>query len=91
MDIKNIEGYIEKLEEKSIGEIFEAEYDDTNKIATYNNDIDDTILKVFYNKEKDITVLEFFDNKYYTTEAFKTKINPDALVLYHTYSLIETF
>ena len=91
MDIKDIKEYIEKLEEKSIGETFEATYNDTNIIATYNNHIDDTILKVFYNKEKDITVIEYYDNKYYTTEAFKTKINPDALVLYHTYSIIETF
>ena len=52
MDIKK---YIKSLEEKCLGETFDAVYNDTNRIATYNNHIDDTILKVFYNKDKDIT------------------------------------
>jgi hypothetical protein len=86
MDTKK---YIEKLEEKCLGETFDASYNDTNKIAIYNNNIDSTILKVFYNKDKDITVMEFFDNKYYTTVAFRTKINPDEILFYHTYFIVE--
>jgi len=86
MDIKK---YIKSLEEKCLGETFDAVYNDTNRIATYNNNIDSTILKVFYNKDKDITVMEFFDNKYYTTVAFRTKINPDEILFYHTYFIVE--
>jgi hypothetical protein len=87
MDIKK---YIKSLEEKCLGETFNAVYNDTNRIATYNNHIDDTILKVFYNKDKNITVMEFYDNKYYTTVAFKTKINPDQILFYHTYYIVES-
>ena len=88
MDTKK---YIESLEEKCLGETFDATYNDTNKIATYNNHIDDTILTIYYDESKNITISEFFDNKYYTTVAFKTKLNPDEIVFYHTYFIIETF
>jgi len=86
----DIKKQIEFLEDKCLGETFDAVYNNSNRIATYNNHIDDTILKVFYNKDKDITVMEFYDNKYYTTVAFKTKINPDQILFYHTYYIVES-
>ena len=87
----NTKKYIESLEEKCLGETFDATYNEKNKIAIYNNNIDDTILTIYYDESKNITISEFFDNKYYTTVAFKTKLNPDEIVFYHTYFIIETF
>ena len=86
MDTKK---YIASLEEKCLGETFNATSNENNKIATYNNKTDSTCLTIYYDESKNITISEFYDNKYWTTIAFKTKLNPDEIVFYHTYFIIQ--